>query len=181
MEQQQGGRRSVGFSLACASLSLVCWYRQGSCICWKSLAAPSVVGGDAVLSLTAGDAHGCTWRRGKPAYIASKRHLLRLTSVACATRGVFFYKPLSRISEPSSSPHLRAAGNRTRGGGRSCVLPGPGGIGVPLGICPTQPAAQHIPTQLCLCPGHSKVFWSNPTTPLLLAQVQRNQREGTGC
>lgn len=61
------------------------------------------------------------------------------------------------------------------------VLPGPGGIGVPLGICPTQPAAQHIPAQLCLCPGHSEVFWSNPTTPLLLAQVQRNQWEGTGC
>lgn len=168
----------MGFSLACASLSLVCWYRQGSCICWKSLAAPSVVGGDAVLSLTAGDAHGCTWRRGKPAYIASKRHLLRLTSVACATRGVFFYKPLSRISEPSSSPHLRAAGNRTQGGPDPGSCLGQEGLGFPLG---SVPLSQQLSTYL-----HSSVRVQDtvrcfgPTPPLLCSLPRCRGTSGRG-
>lgn len=138
---------------------------------------------DAACSVTAGDAHGCTWRQGKAASVAPGRSLSYLTTVACADLEEHFSPNLSHAG--LLSPQLTMSPSCGEQDTESRPYPGSRivwavalghskpGIGVPFRICPTQ---IHVDLPL---PGPWRGIWGQmPPLPCSLPWCRRiNSRE----
>lgn len=171
--KQQGGRKAAGFSsLAWVSLSVLPCCRQGPCRDHRE--RPAAIGAAVPRAVTARDAHGCTWRRGKTASSASRRDLPHLRSMAhAALKECFTPKPLHAglwtpqpITRPScgvqdmeSGPDLRSRTAWAVGQEQSQA-----GIGVPFGIWPAQQQLSMYYVGLLL-PRPQR--GPNPSSPLL--------------